>query len=183
MEWYYILGAVSYGIFIVQFILSSFGFLETDLDVDFDGNVDFNVSDLLSFKGLIHFAMGFSGWLMLAGKVTAIELAPAKAVEKMIECGMTPQMIVQYKTVDQLKGIAEASAQMFEHVHLGEVTVYGNENTAGNFMAKTAENLNPALDLLRSIPLKETFKDMFGKKAIEARPEDEEKTEKFKEVK
>lgn len=135
-------------------------------------------------KKLLAEAEGKRASLMAeADKITAIELAPAKAVEKMIECGMTPQMIVQYKTVDQLKGIAEASAQMFEHVHLGEVTVYGNENTAGNFMAKTAENLSPALDLLRSIPLKETFKDMFGKKAIEAKPEDEEKTEKFEEVK
>lgn len=135
-------------------------------------------------KKLLAEAEGKRASLMAeADKITAIELAPAKAVEKMIECGMTPQMIVQYKTVDQLKGIAEASAQMFEHVHLGEVTVYGNENTAGNFMAKTAENLNPALDLLRSIPLKETFKDMFGKKAIEAKPEDDEKTEKFEEVK
>lgn len=135
-------------------------------------------------KKLLAEAEGKRASLMAeADKITAIELAPAKAVEKMIECGMTPQMIVQYKTVDQLRGIAEASAQMFEHVHLGEVTVYGNENTAGNFMAKTAENLNPALDLLRSIPLKETFKDMFGKKAIEAKPEDEEKTEKFEEVK
>ena len=135
-------------------------------------------------KKLLAEAEGKRASLMAeADKITAIELAPAKAVEKMIECGMTPQMIVQYKTVDQLKGIAEASAQMFEHVHLGEVTVYGNENTAGNFMAKTAENLNPALDLLRSIPLKETFKDMFGKKAIEAKPADEEKTEKFEEVK
>ena len=90
-----------------------------------------------------------------------VEMAPAKAVEKMIECGMTPQMIVQYKTVDQLKGIAEASAEMYEHIHLGQVTVYGNENTAGSFMAKTAENLNPAFELLKSIPFKKTFKEMF----------------------
>lgn len=87
--------------------------------------------------------------------------ARAKAVEKMIECGMTPQMIVQYKTVDQLKGIAEASAEMYEHIHLGQVTVYGNENTAGSFMAKTAENLNPAFELLKSIPFKKTFKEVF----------------------
>lgn len=90
------------------------------------------------------------------------------AVEKMIESGLTPQMVVQYKTVDQLAGIAQASAQMFEHIHLGQVTVYGNENTAGNFMAKTAENLNPALDLLRSIPFADTVKEMFGKKQVEA---------------
>ena len=98
---------------------------------------------------------------LMADKITAVEMAPAKAVEKMIECGMTPQMIVQYKTVDQLKGIAEASAEMYEHIHLGQVTVYGNENTAGSFMAKTAENLNPAFELLKSIPFKKTFKEMF----------------------
>lgn len=51
MEWYYILGIISYGIFIIQFILSNLGISDTDLDVDFDGNVDFSVSDLLSFKG------------------------------------------------------------------------------------------------------------------------------------
>ena len=42
-----------------------------------------------------------------------------------------------------------------------KVTVYGNENTAGSFMAKTAENLNPAFELLKSIPFKKTFKEMF----------------------
>ena len=80
MEWYYILGAISYGIFIIQFILSNFGFSETDLDVDFDGEVDFSVNDLLSFKGLVHFAMGFSGWLMLSGKVTALTISFACGV-------------------------------------------------------------------------------------------------------
>ncbi len=90
-------------------------------------------------------------------------MAPALAVEKMIASGLTPEMIVQYKTVDQLKGIAESSAKMFEHVHLGQVTVYGSENTAGNFMAKTVENLNPAFDLLRSIPFADTIKGIIGK--------------------
>ena len=48
---------------------------------------------------------------LMADKVQAL------AVQKMIESGLTPEMVVQYKT-----GIAEASAQMFEHVHLGQVT-------------------------------------------------------------
>lgn len=86
----------------------------------------------------------------------------------------------KYKTVDQLTGIAEASAQMFEHVHLGQVTVYGNENTAGNFMAKTAENLNPAFDLLRSIPFADTLKSVLGKKELE---EKKAETTEFEEVK
>ena len=120
-------------------------------------------------KKLLAEAEGKRASLMAeADKVQAIEMAPALAVEKMIESGLTPQMVVQYKTVDQLAGIAQASAQMFEHIHLGQVTVYGNENTAGNFMAKTAENLSPALDLLRSIPFADTVKDMFGKKQVEA---------------
>lgn len=104
----------------------------------------------------------------------------ALAVQKMIESGLTPEMVVQYKTVDQLTGIAEASAQMFEHVHLGQVTVYGNENTAGNFMAKTAENLNPAFDLLRSIPFADTLKSVLGKKELE---EKKAETTEFEEVK
>lgn len=73
-----------------------------------------------------------------ADKVQAIEMAPALAVEKMIESGLTPQMVVQYKTVDQLAGIAQASAQMFEHIHLGQVTVYGAGNFMGQMDLKTA---------------------------------------------
>lgn len=53
---YYLSAAISYGIFLVQFILSWFGG-DTDLDVDLDGDV----SDIVSFKGLIHFIMGASG--------------------------------------------------------------------------------------------------------------------------
>lgn len=70
MEWYYILGIISYGIFILQFVLSNSLGGDTEIDVDFDGEGDFDISSLLSFKGLIHFAMGFSGWLTLTGKVT-----------------------------------------------------------------------------------------------------------------
>ena len=73
MEWYYTLGIISYGIFIIQFLLSLFGG-DTDLDVDFDGESDFDASSLLSFKGLVHFAMGFSGWLMLVGEVSLITI-------------------------------------------------------------------------------------------------------------
>lgn len=132
-------------------------------------------------KKLLAEAEGKRASLMAeADKVQAIEMAPALAVEKMIESGLTPEMVVQYKTVDQLTGIAEASAQMFEHVHLGQVTVYGNENTAGNFMAKTAENLNPAFDLLRSIPFADTLKSVLGKKELE---EKKAETTEFKEVK
>lgn len=38
---------------------------------------------------------------LMADKVQAIEMAPALAVQKMIESGLTPEMVVQYKTVDR----------------------------------------------------------------------------------
>lgn len=79
MEWYYILGIISYGIFIAQFALSNFGG-DTELDVDFDGEGDFDASSLLSFKGLVHFAMGFSGWLMLTGEVTVFTICISIAI-------------------------------------------------------------------------------------------------------
>lgn len=75
MEWYYILGIISYGIFIVQFLISNFfGWGDLDFDVDFDGEPDFGLGDILSFKGLVHFAMGFSGWLMLVKEITPITI-------------------------------------------------------------------------------------------------------------
>lgn len=76
MSWYYILGIISYGIFLVQFILSFIGG-DTDLDVDFDGEMDFSFSDLISFKGLIHFLMGLSSWLMICNRVTPITVLTA----------------------------------------------------------------------------------------------------------
>lgn len=63
-EVYYLVAAIAYGIFILQFILSWFGG-DTDLDVNLDGDVDMNVNDIVSFKGLIHFLMGAFGWLSI----------------------------------------------------------------------------------------------------------------------
>ena len=37
MAWYYILGIVSYSIFIIQFLLSNIGIGDTEFDVDIDG--------------------------------------------------------------------------------------------------------------------------------------------------
>lgn len=57
-------------------------------------------------------------------------------------------------------------AEVYEHIHLSEVTVYGNENIAGNFMASMAENLNPAFELLKSIPFKKTLNAIAGKEEV-----------------
>lgn len=63
MEWYYILGIISYAIFIVQSLLSVIG-SDFDFDIDVDGDIDFNGGDIFSFKGFLHFSLGFTTWLM-----------------------------------------------------------------------------------------------------------------------
>ena len=95
-----------------------------------------------------------------ADKEIAIGLIPAQVVERMKAVGMTPEMIVQYKTVDKLEGIARAQAEAYEHIHLGEVTVYGNENTAGNFMASIAESVMPMIKT--AAPVKDAVAKLFS---------------------
>lgn len=64
VNFYYLVAGIAYGIFIIQFILSQF-IGHADIDLDTDGDSDFDTSSLLSFKGLIHFCMGCFGWLAL----------------------------------------------------------------------------------------------------------------------
>ncbi len=51
---------VSTGIFLMQFIMSVF-FGGFDIDVDGDANADFDLGSFFSFKGMVHFLIGF-GW-------------------------------------------------------------------------------------------------------------------------
>lgn len=68
---YFFAALVSTGIFLLQFILSIFfGSMDTDIDVNADGNADIDMSSVLSFKGLIHFCMGFGGSCIYASLPT-----------------------------------------------------------------------------------------------------------------
>ena len=62
MNWYLILFITVCAIFFAKLIISWFAG-DIDLDVDFDGDNDFDSSSAFSFKGLIHFLLGFSGFL------------------------------------------------------------------------------------------------------------------------
>lgn len=55
-----IIALVSSGVFLVQFIVSQF-FGDVDVDVDGSGDTDTDMGSVFSFKGLIHFLIGF-GW-------------------------------------------------------------------------------------------------------------------------
>ena len=89
------------------------------------------------------------------------ELAPAMGVERMVAAfGGAPELLVQYKMVDQYKGIAEAQAHVLEHIQLGNVTVYGDSNTGAQVAKSFVENFTPALDMINS-GFKNKFKELF----------------------
>lgn len=93
-------------------------------------------------------------------------LAPAMAFERMIQAAGSPEMAVQWKMVDQYKGIAEAQAHVLEHIQLGNVTVYGDKNTGADFAKSFVQNFSPALDMINS-GVKDQFKALFGNKKDE----------------
>ena len=99
-------------------------------------------------------------------------LAPAMAFERMIQAAGSPEMAVQWKMVDQYKGIAEAQAHVLEHVQLGNVTVYGDKNTGADFAKSFVQNFAPALDMINS-GVKGQFKELFGGTKVDTLPKPE----------
>ena len=71
---YYSLAIVAYLIFFIQFTISMLGGTDLDMDIDFDGDGvgDLSWGDIFSFKGIIHFFMGFAGWLSLMSYTSTV---------------------------------------------------------------------------------------------------------------
>ena len=90
-------------------------------------------------------------------------LAPAMAFERMIQAAGSPEMAVQWKMVDQYKGIAEAQAHALEHIQLGNVTVWGDKNTGADFAKSFVQNFAPVLSTINT-EVKDQFKDLFNLK-------------------
>lgn len=110
-------------------------------------------------------------------------LAPAMAFERMIKAAGSPEMAVQWKMVDQYKGIAEAQAHALEHIQLGNVTVWGDKTTGAEFAKSFVQNFAPVLTTINS-EVKDQFKDLFGigKKQVEQIEKKDETTEEFEKV-
>ena len=66
MTWYNILFLSVLGFLLLKSVISWF-FGEMEVDVDFDGDSDIDISGMLSFKGLLHFLLGFSTFLSATG--------------------------------------------------------------------------------------------------------------------
>jgi prepilin signal peptidase PulO-like enzyme (type II secretory pathway) len=73
MTWYVIVLIASSGLFLLTTIISLFfGNMDIDLNTDLDVDSGLLVSDVFSFKGLIHFTIGFSLALTLMGEFTLL---------------------------------------------------------------------------------------------------------------
>ena len=72
MAWYIILFITVFALFAVKLIMSWFAG-DFEMDVDFDGIDDFDVSGAFSFKGLLHFTLGFSSYLFLRANMVEID--------------------------------------------------------------------------------------------------------------
>ena len=74
------------------------------------------------------------------------ELAPAMAFERMIQAAGSPEMAVQWKMTDHWEGISHAQAEALSHVSLGNITIYGDKTTGGQFIKSLMENVTPVID-------------------------------------
>lgn len=81
MQIFWLIALVATGIFLVQFVLTIFfGGVDVDVDVDGDANVDTDMSSMVSFKGLVHFGIGFGWTMVLSGEPTTSAVVTAVIV-------------------------------------------------------------------------------------------------------
>ena len=77
MTWYTILFITVISLFVVKLAISLFAG-DIDLDVDFDGDSDFDTSSAFSFKGVLHFLVGFSSYLFARAHTTTVNIVDGK---------------------------------------------------------------------------------------------------------
>ena len=73
MEWYVIVLIVSLGVFLITTIASLF-FGDMDMESDMETGSGFLLSDVISFKGFVHFLIGFSLTLTVMAEFTFLSV-------------------------------------------------------------------------------------------------------------
>ena len=107
-------------------------------------------------------------------------LAEAEGFEAMVRAAESnPAIAIQYKMVDQWKEIAGEQVKAFEHMNLGNITVFdGGNGSTSNFLNTLVKTVAPSLGVLDKLPIGETVKGI-----IHPENKTEEKTEEKKEEK
>ena len=100
-------------------------------------------------------------------------LAEADGFKAMVEAAESnPAIAIQYKMVDQWKEIAGEQVKAFEHINLGNITVFdGGNGATGNFLNQLVKTVAPSLGVLDKLPIGETVKNII-------KPEEKGKDEK-----
>lgn len=76
---FWLIALVATGVFVVQFVISVF-FGEVDVDIDGDADADTDMSSIVSFKGLVHFGIGFGWTMVLAGNASLANILTAVVI-------------------------------------------------------------------------------------------------------
>lgn len=89
-------------------------------------------------------------------------LAEADGFKAMVEAAESnPAIAIQYKMVDQWKEIAGEQVKAFEHINLGNITVFdGGNGATGNFLNQLIKTVAPSLGVLDKLPIGETVKNI-----------------------
>ena len=96
-----------------------------------------------------------------------VEEAKAKKVESfeaMVRAAESnPAIAIQYKMVDQWKEIAGEQVKAFEHMNLGNITVFdGGNGGTSNFLSSLVKTVAPSLGVLDKLPIGETVKGIIN---------------------
>ena len=97
------------------------------------------------------------------GKKKAL-MAEVDGFKAMVEAAESnPQIAIQYKMVNQWKEIAGEQVKAFEHINLGNITVFdGGQNSTGNFLNNVVKTVAPALGVIDQLPIADTLKKLKG---------------------
>lgn len=89
-------------------------------------------------------------------------LAEADGFKAMVAAAESnPAIAIQYKMVDQWKEIAGEQVKAFEHMQLGDITVFdGGQGTTGNFLNQLVKTVAPSLGVLDKLPIGDTVKNI-----------------------
>ena len=91
-------------------------------------------------------------------------LAEAEGFEAMVRAAESnPAIAIQYKMVDQWKEIAGEQVKAFEHMNLGNITVFdGGNGGTSNFLNTLVKTVAPSLGVLDKLPIGETVKGIIN---------------------